>query len=156
ANYQVVQSSGTWSIQPLETAPAGLQALKIQRGTGNNAWLWVEYRQPIGNYDSTLMTQPFGGALVHYEDPTTGAYTRLLNFTPDGSWDTWWYPALVPGKTWTDPYSNLSITVQSATANALTVNVNYGSTPCTHASPTVSLSPPNPSTQAGGAATYTV
>jgi hypothetical protein len=43
-NYQVVQSSGTWSLQPIETNPAGLQALKIQRGTGNNAWLWIEYR----------------------------------------------------------------------------------------------------------------
>src|SRR5262249_18182636 len=63
ANYQIVQTSGTWTLQPLEASSGGLQALKIQRGTGNNAWLWVEFRQPIGNYDSTLMTDPFSGAL---------------------------------------------------------------------------------------------
>ena len=51
SNYQVVQTSGTWTLAPLETPSSGLQALKIQRGTGNNAWLWVEYRQPAG-YDS--------------------------------------------------------------------------------------------------------
>src|SRR5260370_38850522 len=89
-NYQVVQSSGTYTLQPLEASPAGLQALKVQRGTGNNAWLWIEYRQPIGNYDRTsfpspgfpLLPQPYSGALIHYEDSTTGLYTHLLNFTP--------------------------------------------------------------------------
>lgn len=155
-NYQVVQGSGTWSLQPLETNPAGLQALKIQRGTGNNAWLWVEYRQPLGNYDSTLMTDPFSGALIHYEDPTTGAFTHLLDFTPDGSWNTWWSPALAAGSTWVDPYTNLSISVQSATANALTVAVNYTGPVCKHANPTVSASPLNPSTTAGKSVGYNI
>src|SRR5690349_7540691 len=77
ANYQVVQSSGTWTLKPLETPWSGLQALKIQRGTGNNAWLWIEYRQPVGNYDIAYVNdypqwypwanQVFSGALVHYE-----------------------------------------------------------------------------------------
>ena len=84
-DYQVVQNTGTWSLEPLEINSAGLRAIKIQRGTGNDAWLSVNYRQPIGNYDSTLMNQPFSGALIHYEDPTTGASTRLLDFSPDGS-----------------------------------------------------------------------
>ncbi len=155
-NYLVVQSSGTWSLQPLEVSPPGLQALKIQRGTGNNGWLWVEYRQPIGNYDSTLMTQPFSGALIHYEDPTTGAYTHLLDFSPDGSWNTWWYPALLAGQTWTDPYTNLSISVQSAAPNALTVNATYGPMPCSLANPTVSAEPLNPSTTPGNSVSYNV
>ena len=157
-NYQVVQSSGTWSLQPLETSPAGLQALKIQRGTGNNAWLWVEYRQPIGDYDSALpYTQPFSGALIHYEDSitnATGPRTNLLDFTPET--DSWLDPALLAGKTWTDPYSNVSIAVQSATANALTVNVTYGAMPCSHANPTVSASPLNLSTSAGKSVGYNI
>src|SRR5207249_1194982 len=78
-NYQVVQSSGTYTLQPYETNPAGLDALKIQRGAGNNAWLWVEYRQPIGLYDSTVNSQAFSGALIHYEDSVTGLYTDLLD-----------------------------------------------------------------------------
>jgi len=153
-NYQVVQTSGTWTLQPLEAGSGGLQALKIQRGTGNNAWLWVEFRQPLGNYDSTLMTDPFSGALIHYEDPSTGAFTHLLDFTRDGSWNTWWYPALSAGRTWTDPYSNLSLSVVSVTTSGLTVSVSYGATPCTPSTPTVTLTPLNPSTQPGNSVGY--
>jgi len=156
-NYLVVQGSGTWSLQPIETNPAGLQALKVQRGTGGNGWLWIEYRQSIGNYDSTLMTQPFGGALIHYSDSVTGpGYTHLLNFAGDGTWNSWYHPALLAGQTWSDPYTNLSITVQSATASALTVSVNYSGPVCTRANPTVSASPFNPSTQAGKGVGYNV
>jgi alpha-galactosidase-like protein len=155
-NYLVVQSSGTWSLQPLETNSAGLRALKIQRGTGNNAWLWVEYRQPLGLYDSTLSPQPFSGALIHYEDSLTGWHTQLLDFTPVSTPNSFTDPALLPGQTWTDPYSNVSITVQSATASALTVSVNYTAAPCTHANPTVRVSPLNPSTSPGKSVGYNI
>src|SRR5262249_28291569 len=58
SNFQVVQSSGTWTLEPIETSPAGLKALKVQRGTGNDAWLWIEYRQPILNYDVGYWRDP--------------------------------------------------------------------------------------------------
>jgi M6 family metalloprotease-like protein len=155
SNYQVVQSGGTYTLQPLELSTPGLQALKVQRGTGNPGYyLWVEYRQPIGAYDSTLPSQPFSGALIHYEDPTTGAYTNLLDFTPGDTLKT--SPALLAGQTWADPYSNLSISALSATASALTVSVNYGAASCTQANPTVTLTPSDPSIYPGGSATYTV
>lgn len=155
ANYRVVQGSGNYTIQPLETAPAGLQALKVQRGTGNNAWLWLEYRQPLGSYDSTLSKQPYSGALIHYEDSNTQlGHTYLPNFTPSDA--TWWSPALAAGQTWTDPYSNLSISVLSATSSGLNVAINYGTVPCTHANPGVSISPANPSIPAGSIVNYTV
>ncbi len=161
-NYQVVQGSGTWTIAPLETPSTGLQALKIQRGTGNNAWLWVEYRQPTGIYDSAYATgnvwsnEVFSGAVIHYEDSfTTNGYSDLLDFTPTSPY-AFYDPALVAGQTWSDPYSNVSISVQSATASGLTVNVSYGSTPCTHANPTLSISPANPSVTAGSSVNYTL
>ncbi len=148
-NYQVVQSGGTWTLQPLEVNPSGLVALKVQRGTGNNAWLWVEYRQPIGIYESIWAPS---GALIHYEDSTTGGHTQLLDFTPatSGMYDS----ALMPAGTWTDPYSNVSIAVQSATTNGLTVNVNYGAVPCSPSAPSVSVSPLNPSIYPGQSASY--
>ncbi len=155
-NYVVVQSSGSWTLQPLEVSPASLQALKIQRGTGSSSWLWVEFRQPLGKYDSTLMTDAFSGALIHYEDLSTGPSTRLLDFTPDGSWNTWWYTALAAGKTWADPYSNLSISVASATPSGLTVNVSYGASLCTVAQPTVALTPQDPTTHPGSSVAYNV
>jgi M6 family metalloprotease-like protein len=150
---------------PFELTTTGLQALKIQRGAGNNAWLWVEYRQPIGNYDITYVNnypqwypwanQVFSGALIHYEDSLTSAYSHLLDFTPTSS-SGFLDPVLAAGQTWTDPYSNVSITVQSATASGLTVSVSYGAVPCTHANPTLSASPLNPSTVPGSGVNYTV
>jgi hypothetical protein len=158
-NYESVQSSGTYTLQPLEVNPAGLQAIKVQRGTGNNAWLWVEYRQSIGNYDSTLNPQGFAGALIHYEDATTGAYTKLLDFTPgtytDPYFDFYDSP-LSPGQSWQDPYTNLALTVSSATSSGVTVIVDYGTVPCTHANPGVSITPLNPSTYPGTGAGYTM
>jgi hypothetical protein len=155
-DYQTVQTSGTYTIQPLETS-SGVRALKVQRGTGNNAWLWIEYRQPTGNYDTSFnTTQPYSGAVIHYEDSTTGAYSQLLDFTPGSASNDFGDPALVPGKTWADPYTNLSLTVNSVTASALNLTVYYGATPCTHANPGVSISPLNPSVTAGGSVNYTV
>jgi len=158
-NYQVVQSSGTYSLQPFEMSPAGLQALKVQRGTGNPDWVWIEYRQLIGNYDSTLpnvtlSTQAFSGALIHYEDSTTGIWTHLLDFTPgDGNW---FNPALAAGQTWVDPYTNLSLSVQSATSSGLTVSVNYGTAPCAHANPSMTITPLDPSIYPGNSASYAI
>jgi len=165
-NYQVVQSSGTFTIQPLEITSTGLQALKIQRGTGNNSWLWVEYRQPLGNYDNSYINnypqwypwanQIFTGALIHYEDSlTTGGYSHLLDFTPTSS-SAFLDPVLAAGQTWSDPYSNLTIAVGSATSSGLTVAISYGAASCTHANPTISASPLNPSTSAGGTVNYTL
>jgi M6 family metalloprotease-like protein len=154
-NYHVVQTTGTWTLQPFETNTAGLEALKIQRGTGNNDWLWLEYREPLGTYDSTVyFQQPSGGAFIHYEDPTVGDYTHLLNFQPQTG--SWYAPALVAGQTWADPYTNLSISVESATPTAMTVKVTYGSTPCTPSNPTVKLSPSNLSASPGNAVTYSL
>src|SRR5439155_26373044 len=127
--------------------PTALQALKVQRGTNPGYYLWVAYKQPIGPYDSTLSNapysaaQPYTGAMVTYEDPiyqTSGqipGHTYLLVFNLG---DTYWLaPDLNPGQTWTDAYTNVSLSVASANASELTLNVNYGSTPCTVANPTV-------------------
>ena len=168
-NYAVVQSSGTWTIEPLETSlsPTGLKALKIQRGTGNNAWLWVEYRQPIGSYDSSYYRDPtympwadqfYSGALIHYEDSFTtssSGHTHLLDFTPTSAYG-FVDSALAAGQTWTDPYTNLSISVLGATTSGMTVSVNYGATPCTHSNPNVAITPLDPSTYPGAGAGYTM
>jgi hypothetical protein len=155
-NYAVVQNSGTWTLQPVEASPAGLQALKVQRGTNNNAWLWIEYRRPIGLYDSSFsnLGQPYTGALIHYDDGTGSLASNLLDFGPLST--GFYTPALAAGQTWADPYTNVSINVQSATASGLTVSVQYGAAPCTHANPTVGLSPANPTASAGSSVNYAV
>lgn len=156
SNVATVQSTGTYSILPTEIGTASTQTLKVKRGTDNtaNAWLWLEYRQPVDTYDNTLNAQMFTGALVHYQDNNTGTYTDLLDFTRANT--SFADAALAQGQTWVDPYSNLSISVTSATTNALTVNVNYGPIPCVRNAPTVTTSPANPSAYAGASVNYTL
>jgi hypothetical protein len=153
SNVVTTETNGSYSIQPFEINTGGLQALKVRRGTGNDAWLWLEYRQLLGDYDSTLNPQVFTGALVHYQDSTTGTHTHLLDFTKGSSGG--FNDAALTGS-FTDPYTNVSINVTSATASALNVDVFYGPVPCVRALPTVTLSPPNPSVYSGSPVAYTV
>ena len=148
SNYTVVETSGTYTIQGYETRPAGVKALKVRRGTGNNSWLWLESRQNVGNYSSRLDSSAFRGALVHFEDATTGNDSHLLDFTTA---TTSFTDAPMPaGSSWTDPYSNLNVTVNSVSSAGMTVTVNYGSATCTDAAPTVTLSPVAASAEQGG------
>lgn len=153
-NIQQVESGGAFLLEPIETNPYGLHALKVRRSAGNEPFIWVEYRQPIGIYDSTLSSQVFGGALIHYVDSYTGSgYTHLLDFTPGTSSFS---DAALVNSTWTDPYSNVSITAGSATSSALSVTVAYGPVSCVYSAPTVTLSPSNPSALPGQTVNYTV
>ena len=153
-NVQDVTSSGTFLLQPYEVTTSGLQALRVRRGLSGNSWLWIEYRQPIG-YDATFQpygTQPYAGALIHYEDPPTyPGYTHLLAFdlAAPGSFGS---PALEAGSSWQDPYSELSLTVNSATSSGLTITINY------QGSPALSISKTHGGnfTQGQTGATYTV
>lgn len=153
SNVQQVESNGSFSIQPFENTP-GLAAVKVRRGTGNNGWLWLEYRQPIGQYDSAINSQVWNGALVHYEDSTTGTHSHLLDMTP-GSGGGFNDPAKTVG-TFTDSYSNVSFSVDSVSSSAMNVSVFYGPVPCVAANPTVSISPSNPSAQEDTPINYTV
>jgi M6 family metalloprotease-like protein len=160
SNVQTVESNGSFSIQPFENITGGVQALKVRRGTGNNAWLWLEFRQAIGQYDSTLNSQVRSGALIHHSDASTGTYTHLLDFTP-ATGNNFSDAAKLPGTgTWVDPYTNLSFSVDSlvgtAPASTLNVTVSYGAVPCSPANPTVTIMPSSLSGQAGSAMNYTV
>lgn len=134
-NIQTVTTDGNFNLSPYEL-PVSAQALRVSRGTGGDAWLWLEFRQPQGTFDATLPAAAMAGALVHYEDPALTAtlsgvdpttYTNLVNFHPAIGFAS--DPALHAGETWNDPYGTLSLTVNSATASALNVSVAYAPAP---------------------------
>ena len=156
-NLQTVESNGSFSIQPFENITGGIQALKVRRGTGNNAWLWMEFRQAIGLYDSTLNSQVRSGALIHHSDGSTGTYTHLIDFTPNTG-ANFSDAAKLPGTgIWTDPYTNLSFSVDSMVLNsALNVTVSYGTVPCSPVNPTISISPASQSGPAESNLQYNV
>jgi hypothetical protein len=64
--------------------------------------------------------------------------------------------ALAAGKTWKDPYSDLSVKVDSAVNDVMNVNVSYGSKGCSQIAPGVEVSPFNVRARVGEPATYTV
>jgi M6 family metalloprotease-like protein len=152
SGYSTIETSGVFTIDPIETVSSGTKALKVRRGTGNNAWLWIEYRQPVGSSDILLQGPSFSGAVVHYEDSTTLNYTDILDFTPQTSTS---YDA--PLASWSDPYSDLTVLVLSATSTGLTVSVQYGSqSSCSLVIPSVSLASSSMAAPPGGTVDYTV
>lgn len=137
-----VDSGGTWTLAPLSAQTSGaLHALRVQRGTGNQQWLWIEYRQPIGPYEKsildTLEPGDADGALIHIEDPSQASwvgYTELLDLRPVRTPNNFQSAVLQAGSTWDDPYSNLTLAVGKATESGLTVAVSYD-TGCARISP---------------------
>lgn len=111
-----VTGSGSFSVQPTETS-GSIQALRVRRGTSDDQWVWVEYRQPFGIYDARLAapaihgqvnyleasdSRIYTGGLIHYVDATTGNQSHLLDMTPQSRTgnttpiiaDDWLDPAL--------------------------------------------------------------
>jgi M6 family metalloprotease-like protein len=133
AGWLQVASGGTWTIAPLSSqSSAAPYALRVQRGTGNSQWMWVEYRQPIGSYEPSILDngaqRNFGGALIHFEDPSQAswnAYAELLDFQPVRLPNDFNSAILPAGATWSDPYSNLTLATGSATSSGLAVTVSY-------------------------------
>jgi M6 family metalloprotease-like protein len=136
ASVREVRSSGRVTLAPFERS-SGLRALRILRDAVSGAWLWAEYRQPIGSIDDSLSvwknfgpTNIFDGALIHYEDPVADPWeTHLLKFNYSSSSRAFLNSTLTPGGTWSDPYSLLTLTVNSADSSGLSMTVNYDQ-PC--------------------------
>jgi len=134
---RLVSQSGTFTIKPMESV-SGTRALRVLRDPYSASFLWIEYRQPVGVYDSGLAsdfpgTDLFRGALIHYEngyvDEDYDRHTFLLDFNPVATPNDFTSPALEVGKDWSDPYSLLSLKVIGADASRLNVAVTYDQ-PC--------------------------
>ncbi|MSV35346.1 MAG: hypothetical protein EXQ47_07070 [Bryobacterales bacterium] len=146
SNVTTVETTGSHTILPFENTVLGVQALKVRRGTGGSTWLWLEYRQPIGLYDSTLNTQVHTGALVHMQDSSTGTHTHLVDFTTGTSS----FSDAALAAAWTDPYTNVSLAVTGANASGLSVDVGFGALTCnSRVQPAVVITPDNPTVMAG-------
>jgi M6 family metalloprotease-like protein len=126
-DYLEVTAEGIFNLKPFESV-ANPRALRVLRDPASGAWLWLEYRQPLGDIDSSLATwrgNVFTGALIHYEDPALDtAHTYLLDFNP-GAGNSFLNAALSAGSSWSDPYSPLTLSVGDATVDGMAVRVNY-------------------------------
>ncbi|MBK9171197.1 MAG: hypothetical protein IPM24_27575 [Bryobacterales bacterium] len=156
SQYQTVTQAGSYSVQGYDARPAGVKALRIRRGlASDNSWFWLQYFPSNPIYLSQLNTQVSCGAILHYQDQhTPNGDTDLLDFTPGpGNFGD---PALCVGQTWQDPYTPLSIRVDSIVSGLLNVTVEYGATTCTQANPTVTIAPASQNAVAGQSTSYDV
>ena len=132
--FREVRSSGSFTLAPFE-APDGLRALRVLRDASTDSWLWLEYREPVGDVDGSLSLlnnldgeNLFAGALVHHESQALDPqHTYLLDFKSAAG------PVLAAGNSWSDPYSPLTLSVGSPTAEGLPIAVSYDP-PCASAS----------------------
>ena len=133
-------------------------ALRIARASMPGAWVWVEYRQPLGLIDSQLPTTGsniFQGALLHYEDPYDSASKDfLVDMTATASPNNFQTSALLPGVTWSDPYSLLNIKTVSANTSGVTVTASYD-TPCESLTPSYTATTALAATATTGSVTVT-
>src|SRR5262249_42071838 len=92
--------------------------------------------------------------VIHYQDAYTGGQSQILDFSPQTP--TFTDSPLSSGRTWTDPYSNLTLAIGEASANGLDVTVSYGAVPCVAAAPSISFAPPSLTVAAGSSSSFNV
>jgi gametolysin peptidase M11 len=120
----------TYTLTPIETSGGNTYAVKIPAALDRT--FWVEYRQPIGSFDSAI-EYAHNGAQVRVSSPFQSICagcsddTQLL-FMPGGSPGNFYDAALLAGQAFSD--SGLTLSVLSASPTSLTVQVSdTGSNP---------------------------
>jgi hypothetical protein len=155
-----VLASGTYVVDPYETAGTNAKALKILQATnpttGKKTWYYVEYRRATG-FDSFLASNSnvLNGVVVHRGSETSADSSYLLDMTPATS--SWSDPALTVGPTFTDAAAGVTISVAWVSSTGAAVNVAFGSTACVPANPTMTVTPSESQwVPAGTPVTYTL
>lgn len=117
---ETVTNNGIYTLEPIETNSNGLKTLMIPR-VNPDEYIYVEFRQPIGK---DVAMSEFGGkthniyngAFLH-ADPVAGTTNYSYAFLPDGSVlpriTYAGYPALEVGKSFNDPQTHTTISVES-------------------------------------------
>jgi hypothetical protein len=147
----LVQSSGTYTLDAYELPGTIPKALQIARGATGESF-YVELRRNQG-WDTTLYRS---GVFVHMASEDQPDSSKLLDMTPATS------PLaddafLDVGKSFTDPVSDITLTVTAVSSTSATIMVDLGTTPCTQSAPSVTASPAESAdVQAGTAVTYIV
>ena len=133
---QTVSGAGTYTISGLSVQDNDPKALKIL--ASGSTYYYVEFRRPVG-FDSFVAnnSNTMNGVLITRDSSAFDNY--LLDMVPSTA--DWSDAALTVGQSFTDPGTNMTLTVVSVSAGGAVVNVSYGTTPCATAAPTVSANP---------------
>lgn len=155
-----VSTSGIYWLDSFEQGTMTAKGLKILKSidpvTGMKTWYYVERRVAYG-FDSFLSgnANVQNGIIVRTGSESSGQSTNLLDMTPET--ESWYDPALMVGRSFTDSEAGITITTLSADATGAFVEVSLAAQPCVRANPTLTLDPSQ--TQwlpSGGTATFNV
>ncbi|MBE3808375.1 cadherin-like domain-containing protein [Vibrio parahaemolyticus] len=140
-----VTNSGTYSLEPYETAPEGAaKGLRIKRGTdaasGQPLWYYIEYRQPIG-FDSFLegQTTITDGVVFHAVTGDDLSSVQLLDMTPNSVNSDLIDAALIAGNTYEDTEAGITITTEWADSTGASVHVSFAEPMCVPSMPSVAV-----------------
>lgn len=156
SDVQEVTGSGSFLVVPFENT-SGLRGLRILRDPLTSSWIWMEYRQALGDYDSNLSTCDSGsnvlqGANVYYESPySEDGHLYLLDMNAATTPNNFNKGTMIPGTTWQDPYSLLTLNVTAANSAGVNITASYVQ-PCA----ALSISSGGVFAAAGGSGTITV
>jgi M6 family metalloprotease-like protein len=118
-----VAHSGIYTLSPY-AADGGTKALRIRRGPnadGGVDYFYLDYRQPVG-WDAGLGQKAFEGILVHLGNDTTADSSRLLDMDFADSWRE----ALLPGMSFHDRASDVTISLLSADSAEAIMEITVG------------------------------
>ncbi len=165
---QTVTNSGNYTIYPYELAGPGPNALKVLQSTnsttGAKTWYYLEARQPIG-FDAFLANSIYytqneaNGVLFHLGTDGDGNSSELIDMTPATPISGAWFDSsLVVGQSFSDSNAGVTFTPTAVSSSGATVQVTInGTSACTAANPTVSISPSqSQSVTSGTAINFTV
>jgi hypothetical protein len=120
---KVVGSAANYHLAPMETLTGSVELLRIPKLGGGN--YYVEYRYPIGTYDSQAPL--LQGVLIRTEAPprqtANDPDTVLIDMHPATPGD-WSDAAMDVGQTFTDPIAGVSITNLGQDANGATLAIS--------------------------------
>jgi hypothetical protein len=119
-----VTSGGTYVLGAAEDITAAVRAIRVARGDGT--YLYLEIRKPTGLYfDNFSTSDPAvkGVSIRLSNDWTSIIQSKLLDATPGTS--SYSDASLLPGATFTDPFSGVSITTVSVGSGGATVQIDW-------------------------------
>jgi Ca2+-binding RTX toxin-like protein len=122
----VVTKPGTYTIAPAEaTNPAQTQAIQSNRGDGTA--LWLEVRAPFGTFDTFEAGDPVTLGVTFRliaVDERGNLLSWLLDMSPNNTTvNNFTDSSLRAGKSFTDPLTQQTFTVNSAGATGATITV---------------------------------
>ncbi|WP_083928331.1 Ig-like domain-containing protein [Marinobacterium rhizophilum] len=154
-NLITITESGTYNIEAYSGSTSGNKALRVLQNTdpstGEKAWYYVEFRQPIG-FDS-FIADPLNeldeinisnGVLINRGTLSDGKSSLLLDMTPGSTTDNakdFNDAALEVGQSFYDQAAGVEITTNWVDNNQASVSINVDNSTCSQSPPSLSLSP---------------